>query len=327
MTAEEAATAPAGSLGRASSRWVLAAAILGSGIVFLDGTVVNVALPRIGRELPSQLLGTLEAQTYVYNGYLLTLSALLVAVAVYAALSHVPESRDEEARKGFDWIDAGLFALAVGGLSFGTIYGQQRDWRSPLGWLLVSVGVVSLVILPFKLRRSRHPLVPLELFRSRMFNTVNLSSIVIYGALYVTGYYLPLYLQGVIGFTAAAAGLIGLPGSLLMILLSPRAGRVASAFNNAVSRVGPQLAGALVFVGVSATFYSRLGAQPPGVSPLNRPLDAHWLEPALRASTDAFHLAMGLCVALLLAGAAISLFGAQRPRRPAPVSPNPPIRT
>jgi hypothetical protein len=93
---------------------------------------------------------------------------------------------------------------------------------------------------------------------------------------------------------------------------------VASAFNNALSRVGPQLAGALVFVGVSATFYSRLGAQPPGVSPLNRPLDARWLEPALRASTDAFHLAMGLCVALLLLGAAISFFGAQRPRRPAP---------
>jgi len=90
MTAEEAATAPAGSLGRASSRWVLAAAILGSGIVFLDGTVVNVALPRIGRELPSHLLGTLEAQTYVYSGYLLTLSALLVAAG---ALS------DEHGRK------------------------------------------------------------------------------------------------------------------------------------------------------------------------------------------------------------------------------------
>ncbi|MDQ6744031.1 MAG: MFS transporter, partial [Candidatus Dormibacteraeota bacterium] len=79
MTAPQAPTAPAASLGQTSRRWVLAAAILGSGIVFLDGTVVNVALPRIGRELPSHLLGTLEAQTYVYNGYLLTLSALLVA--------------------------------------------------------------------------------------------------------------------------------------------------------------------------------------------------------------------------------------------------------
>ena len=36
-------------------RWVLVAAVLGSGIVFLDSTVVNVALPRIGRDLPRQV--------------------------------------------------------------------------------------------------------------------------------------------------------------------------------------------------------------------------------------------------------------------------------
>src|SRR5438105_6112557 len=59
-------------------RWTLIAAILGSGIVFLDSTVVNVALPRIGRDLPSGLLGVLEGQSYVYNGYLLTVSALLI---------------------------------------------------------------------------------------------------------------------------------------------------------------------------------------------------------------------------------------------------------
>src|ERR671923_1354354 len=59
-------------------RWTLIAAVLGSGIVFLDSTVVNVALPKIGQDLHSSLFGTLEAQTYVYNGYLLTLSALLI---------------------------------------------------------------------------------------------------------------------------------------------------------------------------------------------------------------------------------------------------------
>src|SRR3990170_5404272 len=59
-------------------RWTMVAVILGSGIVFLDTSVVNLALPRIGEELPSGLLGTLEAQSYVANGYFLTLSALLI---------------------------------------------------------------------------------------------------------------------------------------------------------------------------------------------------------------------------------------------------------
>ncbi|HUG55854.1 MAG TPA: MFS transporter, partial [Candidatus Limnocylindrales bacterium] len=59
-------------------RATLVAAVLGSGVVFLDSTVVNVALPRIGQELPTSLLGVLEGQSYVYNGYLLTLSSLLI---------------------------------------------------------------------------------------------------------------------------------------------------------------------------------------------------------------------------------------------------------
>ena len=61
-----------------TKRWILMAAVLGSGIVFLDSTVVNVALPRIGRDLPRLFLGVLEGQSYVYNAYLLTLSALLI---------------------------------------------------------------------------------------------------------------------------------------------------------------------------------------------------------------------------------------------------------
>jgi hypothetical protein len=77
--------------------------------------------------------------------------------------------------------------------------------------------------------------------------------------------------------------------------------------------VGPQLAGAIVFVGVSAVFYARLGAQPPGVSPLNRPADPRWLSQALQASTDAFHIAMWLCVVLLVAGSLINLVGLRRP--------------
>ena len=65
--------------GRFSSKtWVLVAAVLGSSIVFLDGTVVNVALPRIGRDLPRAFVGVLEGQSYIYNGYLLSLSALLI---------------------------------------------------------------------------------------------------------------------------------------------------------------------------------------------------------------------------------------------------------
>ena len=59
-------------------RWTLVAVAIGSGVVFLDGTVVNVALDTIGRELPAVFVGRLEGVTYVTAAYLTVLAALLV---------------------------------------------------------------------------------------------------------------------------------------------------------------------------------------------------------------------------------------------------------
>ncbi|MBV9143122.1 MAG: MFS transporter [Pseudonocardiales bacterium] len=55
-------------------RWLVVAAALGSGVAFLDGSVVNVALPTIGRELG----GGFSVLQWVLDGYLLSLSALLL---------------------------------------------------------------------------------------------------------------------------------------------------------------------------------------------------------------------------------------------------------
>jgi EmrB/QacA subfamily drug resistance transporter len=499
-------------------RWILAAAVLGSGIVFLDSTVVNVALPRIGHDLPRLFLGVLEGQSYVYNAYLLTLSALLilagalsdfygrkrmflyglvgfgatsvlcglapnmellvlfrvlqgaagamlvpgslalltanfsgeeqgrafgvwagasgattilgpvvggllvdtiswraaflinvplVVLAAWATWQHVPESRDDQASSHFDWLGAAVVALAVGGLAFGAIYGQQRAWRDPIGYIALAVGVVATVVLPILMTRSAHPLIPLTLFRSRNFAVTNLSTLLIYGALYVTFYYLVLFQQGTLGYTAAAAGLGGIPGTLFLIFGSARFGSLAarygprwfmaigpllmaagvlwftrapaastawkltpgdpasyvpplswatdflpgsvifgigimtmvaplttalmtsvpvrnsgvgSAINNAISRVGPQLAGALIFIFLTASFYASLAGRVGGadvnseafrarVSPLNTPPDQSLLGVVRDASTGSFHLAMLVGAALLVAGAIVNAVG------------------
>src|SRR6476469_8577924 len=58
----------------ARGKWVLTATVLGSGLAMLDGTVVNVALPRIGEDLG----GGLTALQWTLNAYTLTLSGLLL---------------------------------------------------------------------------------------------------------------------------------------------------------------------------------------------------------------------------------------------------------
>jgi EmrB/QacA subfamily drug resistance transporter len=72
----EATDRPADGLALKSSsgRWVLAIAVLGSGIVFLDGTVVNVALPEIGRDLDAST----SSLQWILNGYLLSLASLIL---------------------------------------------------------------------------------------------------------------------------------------------------------------------------------------------------------------------------------------------------------
>ena len=99
---------------------------------------------------------------------------------------------------------------------------------------------------------------------------------------------------------------------------------LASSINNAVSRIGPQLAGAAIFVVITAVFYASLAGRVPGtdlnslraaVSPLNRPpasAPAAVAEQARFASGDAFHAAMLISAGLLVLGAGVNAIGLAR---------------
>src|SRR5207249_4982147 len=106
--------------------------------------------------------------------------------ALWVALRYVAESRDTEGAGGFDWLGAGVAALAVGGLSFGLIRGQAQAWADTAAWIAIVIGVVALVLFPILMARRPNPLVPLGLFRQRAFATINLATFFVYGALYVT---------------------------------------------------------------------------------------------------------------------------------------------
>src|SRR5512143_2402378 len=67
-------SSPALRLGEPTGRWVLLAAVLGSGLALLDATVVNIALPAIGGNLGASMAGL----QWTVNAYTLTLAALLL---------------------------------------------------------------------------------------------------------------------------------------------------------------------------------------------------------------------------------------------------------
>jgi hypothetical protein len=103
---------------------------------------------------------------------------------------------------------------------------------------------------------------------------------------------------------------------------------LGSAINNALSRVGQPLLGALIFVAITASFYSSLASRVPGLDPadpavraaivpLNPPkagVPADEAAAAKEASVDAFHLSALTSMGLLIAGAAANGIGLRSER-------------
>jgi EmrB/QacA subfamily drug resistance transporter len=155
------------------------------------------------------------------------LNVPLLLFALWITRRHVAESRDTESGGRFDWLGAVVAALAVGGLAFGLIRGQAHAWSDTAAWLSIAIGVAALIAFPILMTRRPHPLIPLGLFRSRAFTSINVATFFIYGGLYVTFGYLPLALQNILGYTALASSAVGLPVGIMLALLSTRIGTIA----------------------------------------------------------------------------------------------------
>jgi EmrB/QacA subfamily drug resistance transporter len=325
----------------AQGRWVVAATVLGSGIAFLDSTVVNVALPHIGEDLDTSVAGL----QWVLNGYLVTLSSLILlggslgdlfgrkrvfqvgvvlfavasvacalapndaalvlgrvaqgiggalltpaslaileasfrpedrpraigawsglsgvaaavgpfvggwlvdaaswrwiflinlplsAMVVGVAARHVPESFDPRADRRIDGAGAALVAISLGALSWGLIAAGDRGWGAPSVVFTLVAGAVTMVAFVVVESRSRHPMLPLDIFRSAQFRAANLVTAAVYAALGGVFFLLTLQLQQVLGYSALEAGAATLPITLLMLALSARSGALAA-------RIGPRL--------------------------------------------------------------------------------------
>ena len=348
----------------ATQRWTLVAAILGSTVVVLDSTVVNVALPAIAGDLDAGLSG----QQWVVEAYLLALVALLlvggslgdqfgrrlmfvsgligfgltsvlcavapttefliaaralqgiagallvpgslalvasafdgeargravgswtawtgiatvigpagggllvdelswrwifwvnvplVAATVFLTLRHVAESRDPDAIPGIDWIGIVLSALGLAGPVFALIEQPTYGWGHPIVFLPLIAGIVLFALFIAWERRAAHPMLTLSLFRVRNFTVANLATLATYAGLMGGFFFITLFLQQTAGYSALEAGLATMPVSVMLFVLSPRFGKLASG-------TGPRLpmtAGPIVG-GIGMLMFIRVGVNP-----------------------------------------------------------------
>lgn len=157
-----------------------------------------------------------------------------VAVAVLVLSLWVPETRDGGARQSpIDLVGAALTAVILGSASYALIEGTE-DGFVWLEQLAAVVAVVALVALWGWERGRPNAMVPTELFADRTFSVANGLTFVIYGAMGVLFFLLSIQLQVTAGWSPLAAGSALLPVTLIMLVVSPRAGDLST-------RAGPRL--------------------------------------------------------------------------------------
>jgi EmrB/QacA subfamily drug resistance transporter len=188
--------------------------------------------------------------------YIFFINLPLAAAVVWVCLRHVPETRDVAAAGRIDVVGGLLVTSSLVGLCFGLTEGALLGWASaPVAGALVT-GAALLVAFVLWERRTRNPLLPLDMFASRRFSATNAVTFIVYGALGAVLFLLPIQLQQVSGYSALEAGTALLPVTVVMLLLSARSGALAH-------QIGPrpQMAVGPLLVAAGVVLLSRVGAE------------------------------------------------------------------
>jgi Major Facilitator Superfamily len=161
------------------------------------------------------------------------LNVPLAVVVAWIAARHLPESRDPTAPARPDILGTVAVTVGLAGVIYALIEAPSRGWTLATVTAAI-IGATALVAFPLIEQRVRSPLLPLELFRSRQFTGVNLTTLAVYTAIGGALFLLVLQLQQSLHYSALAACLAMLPTTIIMLIGSPWAGSLAQ-------RTGPRL--------------------------------------------------------------------------------------
>jgi len=196
---------PAEQRGRAIGTWAAFGAIGGMLAPLLAGSLVDVFSWR----------------------WIFYLNLPLSVITLTLLYRQVPESRDPARSGSPDWLGAVLASAALGLLVFGLIEYPRLGIGDAIVSGTLTAGVALFALFLWVESQTQSPMLPLGLFRSRLFSGVNFATLLLYTALNGTFFFLPFYLIYVLEFSAIQAGASFMPMSIGIFLLSRRVGGMA----------------------------------------------------------------------------------------------------
>ena len=168
------------------------------------------------------------------------LNVPIACTTVALALAAVPDSRKSGAAEPLDWLGAAAAAVGLAALTYGLTIASTRGFADPRVLGLIGSGVAVLAVFVVIEARSRNPMVPLDVFRSRDFVGANLVTLLLYFGLGGALFFLPFTLIRAYGYSATAAGAALLPLPVTLGLLSRFTGNLTNRYGaRALLTAGP----------------------------------------------------------------------------------------
>ena len=151
----------------------------------------------------------------------------------------------------FDWPGTVLLAPAVGLSLLGLTYGNSWGWTSAALVSTAGLAAVCLGLLVHVERRSRSPLIDLQLLRVRTFSRGLLAGLLSYAVLFGSLFLLPFYLERILGQSAAQTGLLLTPVPIALGVMAPFAGMLTDRIGPGPPTVAGMAIAALALVGLA----------------------------------------------------------------------------
>lgn len=169
----------------------------------------------------------------------------IASLALFLALSRVPESRNASENAAVDWKGGVLAVMGLGAIAYGLTASSSLGWTHAVVLGSLAVGISILTLFLWSEARTASPMMPLALFRSSSFSGANAITLLLYFALGGALFFVPFNLIQVQGYSATLAGAAFLPFSLIMGALSPWSGGLIDRYGARTPLiVGPLIAAA-----------------------------------------------------------------------------------
>lgn len=160
-----------------------------------------------------------------------------IAVIVLLVGFFLLKDKKEKVNIQLDFLSVLLTSVGFGGLLYGFSSAGKQGWDSPQVYLTIAIGAISLLLSILRQLKQDKPMLNYKIFKYPMFALSSVISMVITMAMFSGMLLLPIYVQTVRGISPFDAGLMMLPGALIMALMSPITGKLFDKFGGRVLAV------------------------------------------------------------------------------------------